>query len=312
MPQRGRKAATKSTTSATRFAPSKSALLKNGHVTRAKVLLVQIKALDQSALFAALEREGYAVVERATIQDALLCLATEKFAALICDLHLPAAGDGFTLVNAMRHVHPEAITIIISDYPALRESVSSLVPQADEILVAPIPLDEVVRLLKNRMRDPRHRPPSFREPVATILERFAPRTITEWLDRVNRNENLASIVLSDEGRTGHLRILLQELVERLRTPRTDEGKAKASFAAAAHGQARKQQGYTAAMLVEESRILQVCIFKTLRTNLNAVDLALVLTEVMTIADEVDSQLTQTMTSFSAQPAGPNRRRRAAA
>ena len=52
------------------------------------------------------------------------------------------------------------------------------------------------------------------------------------------------------------------------------------------------------MLVEESRILQVCIFKTLRTNLNAVDLALVLTDVMTIADEVDSQLTQTMASFS--------------
>jgi hypothetical protein len=52
------------------------------------------------------------------------------------------------------------------------------------------------------------------------------------------------------------------------------------------------------MLVEESRVLQVCIFHTLRNNLNAVDLALVLTDVMTIADEVDSQLRQTMDSFS--------------
>ncbi|MEO5936403.1 MAG: hypothetical protein ABIP81_04235, partial [Terriglobales bacterium] len=43
-----------------------------------------------------------------------------------------------------------------------------------------------------------------------------------------------------------------------------------------------------------------CIFKTLRSNLNAVDLALVLTDVMTIADEVDSQLTQTMASFSGE------------
>jgi hypothetical protein len=66
----------------------------------------------------------------------------------------------------------------------------------------------------------------------------------------------------------------------------------------AHGRVRSEQGYTAAMLVEESRILQVCIFQTLRNNLSAVDLALVLTDVMTIADEVDSQLKQTMTSFS--------------
>jgi hypothetical protein len=72
------------------------------------------------------------------------------------------------------------------------------------------------------------------------------------------------------------------------------------MAALAHGKARCQQGYTAAMLVEESRILQVCIFKTLRSNLSAVDLALVLTDVMTIADEVDSQLKQTMASFCDQ------------
>ena len=59
------------------------------------------------------------------------------------------------------------------------------------------------------------------------------------------------------------------------------------------------------MLVEESRILQVCIFKTLRSNLGAVDLALVLTDVMTIADEVDSQLRQTMASFTDQLARSN-------
>ena len=79
-----------------------------------------------------------------------------------------------------------------------------------------------------------------------------------------------------------------------------EGKAKLSLAALAHGKMRSQQGYTAAMLVEESRILQVCIFNTLRVNLSAVDLARVLTDVMTIADEVDSQLKQTIASFSDQ------------
>ena len=51
------------------------------------------------------------------------------------------------------------------------------------------------------------------------------------------------------------------------------------------------------MLVHESRILQVTIFGTLQNNLNVLDFSLLLPDVMTIADEVDAQLTQTMVSF---------------
>ena len=51
------------------------------------------------------------------------------------------------------------------------------------------------------------------------------------------------------------------------------------------------------MLIEESRILQVSIFNTLQKNLSSVDFSLLLTDVMTIADECDSQLKQTITSF---------------
>jgi DNA-binding response OmpR family regulator len=254
-------------------------------VRHSRVLLVQVDSSVPSALHLALERSDFQVVARATIREALKCIATEKFSALVCDLHMPSAGDGFTLVNAMRHFHPAAITMIMSDYPALRESVSALVPMADEVLVTPAPPQEVVKLLKNRLQDPKHRVLKVREPVATILERHSAGTIREWLARVEGNKEITHLALSDEARTGHLRTLFGELVQRLREPRFNEGKAKISMAALAHGRVRSEQGYTAAMLVEESRILQVCIFQTLRTNLSAVDLALVLTEVMTIADE---------------------------
>jgi hypothetical protein len=46
------------------------------------------------------------------------------------------------------------------------------------------------------------------------------------------------------------------------------------------------------MLVHDSRILQVTLFETLQNNLSALDFSLQLPDVMTIADEVDSQLTQ--------------------
>jgi hypothetical protein len=68
-------------------------------------------------------------------------------------------------------------------------------------------------------------------------------------------------------------------------------------AAAAHGQLRYSQGYTPAMLVDESRLLQVTIFGTLQSTLNHLDFSLLLSDVITFADEVGSQLTQSMDSY---------------
>jgi hypothetical protein len=51
------------------------------------------------------------------------------------------------------------------------------------------------------------------------------------------------------------------------------------------------------MLVRESRILQVTLFGTLQRNLSFLDFSLLLPDVMTIADEVDAQLTQSMESY---------------
>jgi hypothetical protein len=73
-----------------------------------------------------------------------------------------------------------------------------------------------------------------------------------------------------------------------------------SIAAAKHGAARRKQGYTAAMLVEESRMLQVTIFQILQNNLATIDFSVLLIGVMTIADEVDSQLSRAMESYLMQ------------
>ncbi len=268
------------------------------------ILLVRSDASETNSLENALQRDGFDVIATSTVTETLVLLVFKRFAALVCDLHLPAPGDGFTLVNAMRHFNPDAVTMIMSDYPALKESLSALLPQADEILVTPLPCTEIVTLLKARLQAPRQRPAISFEPAAVVLQRHTASTIAEWLTKVNSTLALRQIELTDHERTGHLPTLLNDLVLRLRSPHVQEGKAKLSLAAIAHGKVRRQQGYVAEMLVEESRILQACIFKTLRNNLSAIDLALVLTDVMTIADEVDSQLRQTMAGFAdeARPA----------
>ena len=54
------------------------------------------------------------------------------------------------------------------------------------------------------------------------------------------------------------------------------------------------------MLVAESRILQVSIFQTLHLNVEDTKAGVLLMYVMAIADEVDSQLAQAMTSYISQ------------
>jgi hypothetical protein len=70
-----------------------------------------------------------------------------------------------------------------------------------------------------------------------------------------------------------------------------------SAAAVAHGKLRHLQGYTPAMLVDESRIMEVTVFGMLQSNRNSLDFKLLLPDVMAIADEVDGQLTQSMGGY---------------
>ena len=135
------------------------------------------------------------------------------------------------------------------------------------------------------------------ESVADILERNLDAVIQEWLMRVDKEPELIAIPLSFEDRTGHLPQLLRDVIVRLRL---DDGtKAPISQAAAHHGDLRAQQGYTVAMAVEESRLLQVTIFSTLHKNVKNLEFSMLLPDVVTIADEVDAQLKEQMLRFMA-------------
>jgi len=141
------------------------------------------------------------------------------------------------------------------------------------------------------------------ESVADILERELKPVIHDWLALVEKQEDLMSITLTYEDRTGHLPALLREVIARLRL---DAGtKAPISVAASHHGDLRRKQGYSVAMVVEESRLLQVCLFTTLHKNTNQIEYSKLLPDVVTIADEVDAQLKQQMLRYMAADAiGP--------
>jgi hypothetical protein len=107
-----------------------------------------------------------------------------------------------------------------------------------------------------------------------------------------------SIPMTYDQRCSHLPALLRDLILRLRSRQAIGANALTSSGAAEHGAERFRQGCKASLLVEESRMLQVSIFETLQKNLAYIDYSVLLFGVMTIADEVDLQLSHAMQSFS--------------
>jgi CheY-like chemotaxis protein len=265
-----------------------------------KVLLAEDDDAVRDMLRAALERDGFDVVAVAGVVEALSRIAAESFDLLISDLHMPHAGDGFTVISAMRHTHPHAVTLVLSGYPELDEALSAIRLQADEVLVKPIDIAALREIIHKKLANPVAPRPRPAESVASILEHNLDATIQYWMTLVEQDEELTCIPLNFEDRTGHLPNILAELINRLRLPPI--AKADVSISAREHGDLRRKQGYTAAMVVEESRILQVSIFNTLQRNLSKVDFSKVLLDVITIADEVDSQLKQAMYSYAARGA----------
>jgi YesN/AraC family two-component response regulator len=199
----------------------------------------------------------------------------------------------------MRHANPTAVTILLSAFPEMDAAAHAILLQADEIFVKPMNMETLVKAIKQRLAigSPG---PRMVETVAAILERSADSTIGEWYQRVETDKKVTSVSMSREQRCCHLPQLFRDLVSRLLSSKPIGSKELVSAAAAKHGLNRRRQGYTAAMMLEESRMLQVTIFDALQQNLASIDFSVLLIGVMTIADEIDSQLSQAMDSYIAE------------
>jgi len=264
-----------------------------------RVLLVDDDAAVRAMMNQGLERKGFDVVAAGSVTEALRRIASETFDVLITDLHMPSPGDGFTVVSAMRHSQPNALTMLVSGYPDVQSAMAAILLEADEIVVKPFEIGRFAELVRERVV---HRKPTKRlrkESVSVILQRCVSGIVEQWLLRAKQSDALNCLLLNDEERTGHLPKLVEDLALRLSHSSASSKDSDAIFsdAAVAHGELRYLQGYTPAMLVHESRILQVTVFGTLQSNLDSLDFSLLLPDVMTIADEVDAQLTQSMESY---------------
>jgi ActR/RegA family two-component response regulator len=261
-----------------------------------KILLVDEDEAMRYMYEESFTKRGFSVTLAASVQEALKCISSEPFDIL----HMSGTGDGMTVVSAIRHANPHAVTLLLSAFPTMGAATQTVLLQADEILVKSMDTSALLEVITRGLERGPHSARQVFESVATVLERTTQDTIRSWLERVHVNQNVMKVALSDAARCSHLPQLFADLVRCLRSRQTIGVTDIDSHFAEKHGVLRHRQGYTAAMMVEESRMLQVSIFETLHANLPSLDSAVLLQGVMAIADEVDSQLSQAVVCFDAE------------
>lgn len=116
-----------------------------------RVLVVEDDALVAEGIKHGLEREHFTVDRVGSAEQAETYLHGEHFDLLIVDLGLPKA-DGFTLVRQLRQLGQKTPVLILTARDTLEDCVKGLEVGADDYMVKPFRLPELVARIRALIR----------------------------------------------------------------------------------------------------------------------------------------------------------------
>ena len=121
-------------------------------IRRPKILLADDNTDLLTLLKNLLERQGFEVVPVTSVASALNHIVSEHFDVLITDLHMPDAGDGFTVIAAMRQSQPEALTMVLSGVHDVT-IMGTILLQADEVVAKSFDYQKLADLIRRKIQE---------------------------------------------------------------------------------------------------------------------------------------------------------------
>jgi len=261
-----------------------------------RVLFLDDEESIRATLPLMLEAYGFSVTSSGTVPDALRLISHEKFDVLIADLNVGNAGDGFTVVSAMRRTQPTAVNFILTGFPAFETALEAIRQQVDDYLIKPTEIESLVQAIQSKLTDrkPTHGIQPKRLP--DIIERDLDSIVKQWLTAVKKDEEISAIPLSDSDREDHVPLLLQQSLERARgrqlTPEDTD-------AAKLHGAVRRKQGYSIPLVVREAKILLRVLADCVQQNLLAIQVSYLIPDMVNVWETVASELEISVKAFVA-------------
>jgi DNA-binding response OmpR family regulator len=120
-----------------------------------RLLLVEDNEELAQLLAKGLRNEGYDIDLLTTAADARAAVATMRYAALVLDLGLPD-GDGLSVLRELRQRQDPTPVLVLTARGGVQDRVTGLRSGADDYLVKPFALEELVARLEALLRRPGH------------------------------------------------------------------------------------------------------------------------------------------------------------
>lgn len=262
---------------------------------RPRLLFVDDEPSIRTLLSAILKQRGFDVTTASTVSEALNLIATQKFDVLLSDLNIGEAGDGFTVVSAMRRTHPETATFILTGFPAFETALEAIRQQVDDYFVKPANVEAMASRIIARL----NAPPGERSRLKTrrlpqILHEHRDEILAWFLESARADARIMSAGLSDKDLADHLPALLDEIIADSSDLRLSKD---AMIAAQGHGKVRYQQGCSVVAIIREAHILHGVLCRTVNDNLLSADISFLVTDIMRIGEAVEAFLEESLHAF---------------
>ena len=120
-----------------------------------RLLLIKDEAELSSLVSGNLSRAGFAVDSAASLDEARAAVKTMRYDAILLDLRLPD-GDGLELLSSLRSRGDATPVIALTARDAVADRVHGLNSGADDYLVKPFAIEELVARINALLRRPNH------------------------------------------------------------------------------------------------------------------------------------------------------------
>ena len=263
-----------------------------------RLLFVDDEPAIRITLKTILINHGFEVTTAATVAEGLQLITTQQFDVLISDLNIGNPGDGLTVVSAMRRTQPEAVTMILTGYPAFETALEAIRQQVDDYIVKPANIPTLVSAIESRLLTPpaqRQLPPPKR--VAMVLQENIARIEELWLDEVARKPGLSELPLSREERIEYLHSILDAVIRAAQTYSGEEPSAPDN-AASSRIFRRNIERYTPSMMLAEFCLLRRVIARVVQENLLSVNLSYVVPDLARVNESLDDQAEAALADLS--------------
>jgi YesN/AraC family two-component response regulator len=261
-----------------------------------RVLFVDDEPSIVMTMSAILRQRGYEVTAVGTVGSALSQIATSRFDVLVTDLNIGSAGDGFTVVSAMRRTHPECVTLILTGYPGFDSALEAIRSQVDDYLVKPVPVKTLVDLIEQQ----RGKKVVSRRGASKELSQVLRENIGEITRRVlvemKADPALGALPISDERRVKMIPERLEELAKML-----ESGKPRLTETFVSGGMERAldrfELGYSIPLLATHLRLVERALYDVIHEHLASLNLSHFMFDLKRMHECLSVQLEHTLTAY---------------